>query len=106
MTPRMALKVITHISSSSLILKSNKIKIYFMISSSFCERNRSAYFFVHQVQRNKIPSTRGEDLVYLHNSNSFLGRMIIDHYLWQDSQNCGMLEANTLVYLMVLKSLS
>nr|GFA81777.1 hAT dimerization domain, ribonuclease H-like domain protein [Tanacetum cinerariifolium] len=44
-------------------------------SSSFCaERNWSAYTFIHSLRRNKLTTSRAQDLVYIHNNLRILSR--------------------------------
>ena len=43
-------------------------------SSSRCERNWSAYSFIHSLRRNKIQPQRAEDLVFVHNNLRLLSR--------------------------------
>nr|GFA74664.1 hAT dimerization domain, ribonuclease H-like domain protein [Tanacetum cinerariifolium] len=43
-------------------------------SSSCAERNWSAYAFIHSLRRNKLTTSRAQDLVYIHNNLRLLSR--------------------------------
>ncbi|KAK1411036.1 hypothetical protein QVD17_37580 [Tagetes erecta] len=43
-------------------------------SSSCAERNWSTYAFIHSLRRNKLTTSRAEDLVYIHNNLRLLSR--------------------------------
>ncbi|CAL2270771.1 unnamed protein product [Prunus armeniaca] len=43
-------------------------------SSSCCERNWSAYSFIHSLRRNKLTPQRAEDMVFVHNNLRLLSR--------------------------------
>ncbi|KAL0401388.1 UNVERIFIED_CONTAM: hypothetical protein Slati_4168700 [Sesamum latifolium] len=43
-------------------------------SSSYCERNWSAYAFIHSTRRNQITPQCAQDLVFLHNNLRLLSR--------------------------------
>ncbi|XP_060200771.1 uncharacterized protein LOC132629044 [Lycium barbarum] len=43
-------------------------------SSSCCERNWSTYSMIHNIKRNKLTTTRAEDLVFVHYNIRFLSR--------------------------------
>lgn len=44
------------------------------VSSSCCERNWSTYAFIHSLRRNKLNSSRAQDLVYIHKNLRLLSR--------------------------------
>ncbi|XP_062182340.1 uncharacterized protein LOC133886623 [Phragmites australis] len=48
-------------------------------SSSCCERNWSAYAFIHSMKRNKLTPERAEDLVFVHNNLRLLSRKSNDY---------------------------
>ncbi|KAL1225007.1 hypothetical protein V5N11_002786 [Cardamine amara subsp. amara] len=43
-------------------------------SSSCAERNWSTYSFIHSLKRNKLTTSRAQDLVYIHNNLRLLSR--------------------------------
>ncbi|GKE40330.1 hAT dimerization domain, ribonuclease H-like domain protein, partial [Tanacetum coccineum] len=43
-------------------------------SSSCAERNWSTYAFIHSLRRNKLATSRAQDLVYIHNNLRPLSR--------------------------------
>ncbi|GJX35318.1 hAT dimerization domain, ribonuclease H-like domain protein [Tanacetum coccineum] len=43
-------------------------------SSSCAERNWSTYAFIHSLRRNKLTTSRAQDLVYIHNNLRLLSR--------------------------------
>ncbi|GJS99369.1 hAT dimerization domain, ribonuclease H-like domain protein [Tanacetum coccineum] len=43
-------------------------------SSSCVERNWSTYAFIHSLRRNKLTTSRAQDLVYIHNNLRLLSR--------------------------------
>ncbi|EOA38261.1 hypothetical protein CARUB_v10009748mg [Capsella rubella] len=48
-------------------------------SSSCAERNWSTYSFIHSLKRNKLTTSRAEDLVYIHNNLRLLSRNTQDY---------------------------
>ena len=46
-----------------------------VVSSSSCERNWSSYSFVHSRSRNRLPSKRAENLVYVYTNSKILAGM-------------------------------
>ncbi|CAH1453656.1 unnamed protein product [Lactuca virosa] len=47
-------------------------------SSSCAERNWSTYAFIHSLKRNKLTTSRAQDLVYIHNNLRLLSRTLKD----------------------------
>jgi hypothetical protein len=65
-----------------------------------CERNWNTYGFVHSSWRNKLTSTRAEDLVFIHSNMRLLSKRIEDYLKGQ--VRCGMLEKIIMRPLMEL----
>ncbi|KAL1194379.1 hypothetical protein V5N11_017847 [Cardamine amara subsp. amara] len=57
------------------LLQTLAFKVLGQPSSSSCaERNWSTYSFIHSLKRNKLTTSRAQDLVYIHNNLRLLPR--------------------------------
>ena len=75
--------------SHAPILQNIALKLLGQPCSSCCERNWSAYSFIHSLKRNKMTPKRAEDLVFVHSNLHLLSRNLLKYR--KRKLSCGIL---------------